>query len=115
MKTTISTKEPHNNIINNKSYSLEKIKIFLKELHLKFFMSKKNKSFTEKLDEYFIWDNKTIGHFFLGAGLVLFILNVSSILNFIQYANIGFPMEGFYASTLSSLFLMGYSLYNIYS
>jgi hypothetical protein len=78
-------------------------------------MSKKNKSMIQKLDESFLWDNRTIGHFFLGAGLILFILNVSSILNFIQYAKVGFPMEGFYASTLSSLFLMGYSLYNIYS
>lgn len=78
-------------------------------------MSKKKTTVFQKLDNSFLWDNKTIGHFFLGAGLILFILNVSSILNFIQYANVGFPMEGFYASTLSSLFLMGYSLYNIYA
>jgi hypothetical protein len=43
-----------------------------------------NESLLSELDKHFIWDNKTIGHFFLGAGLILFILNVSSILNFIQ-------------------------------
>ena len=77
--------------------------------------NRKKKHVCEKLSKHFVWDNQTIGHFFLGAGLILFILNIVSIVNFMPYIGIGFPMEGFYASTLSSLFLMGYSLFNIYS
>jgi hypothetical protein len=76
---------------------------------------RKQKSLLDQFNDLFFWDKKTIGHFFLGAGLILFILNISSIINFMSYTSVGFPMEGFYASTLSSLFLMSYSLYNIYS
>ena len=77
-------------------------------------MVKKKASLIEKLDNKLGWDKKTIGHFFLGVGLIMFILNITTILNFIQYTGMGFPMTGYYTSTASSMFLMGYSLYNIY-
>ncbi|MDA3856562.1 MAG: hypothetical protein PF569_09985 [Candidatus Woesearchaeota archaeon] len=76
---------------------------------------KHHKTITKKLDDEFPWNKKTIGHFFLGVGFIMFVLNTTTILNLIQIEEIAIPMIGYYTSTLSSLFLMGYSLYNIYS
>ena len=77
-------------------------------------MVKKQKSFLHKIDDILSFNKRSIGFFFLGIGLIMFILNVTTILNFIQYTNIEFPMTNYYTSVASSLFLMLYSLYNIY-
>ena len=73
------------------------------------------KKFLDSLNNKLDWDKKTIGHFFLGVGLIMFILNITTILNLIITTDVIFPMIGYYTSITSSMFLMGYSLYNIYS
>ena len=78
-------------------------------------MVKQHKHLLKRLDDNFIWDNRTIGTFFLGVGFVMFVLNITSILQITQYTIIPYPMTGYYVSVLSSIFLMSYSLYNIYS
>jgi hypothetical protein len=65
-------------------------------------------------------DKEKIGIFFLGVGIIMFILNIVSFLQLLPiiiYMNsiIGtFPMHGFYISIISSVILITYSLYNIY-
>lgn len=78
-------------------------------------MVKKKKNLLKKIDEEFFWDKKTVGHFFLGIGLILFILNITTILNIIQVNFMTYPLTGYYTSTAGSVFLMAYSLYNIYT
>jgi hypothetical protein len=68
----------------------------------------------KRLDDNFIWDHKTIGTFFLGVGFIMFVLNITSIIQVINIEGAYYPMSGYYISVLSSMFLMGYSLYNIY-
>jgi len=64
-------------------------------------------------------DKKAMGYFFFGVGVTMFILNLTSIIQFIdfitrsQIENV-VPMTGYYVSTVSSVILMTYSLYNIY-
>jgi len=78
-------------------------------------MVKKTKLILKGLEENFVWDYKTIGTFFLGVGFIMFILNITTIFNLMHYnPPLTIPMNGYYTSTLSSIFLMGYSLYNIY-
>lgn len=77
-------------------------------------MVKQHHSLLKRIDDKFIWDYRTIGTFFLGVGFVMFVLNITSILQIMQYTVIPYPMTGYYVSVLSSIFLMGYSLYNIY-
>jgi len=77
-------------------------------------MAKNKKGFLNNLDDILKLNRKNIAFFFLGIGLIMFILNITTILNFIQYTNIEFPMQNYYTSVTSSLFLMGYSLYNVY-
>lgn len=45
----------------------------------------------------------------------MFILNITTIINMILITGISYPLTGYYTSISSSLILMGYSLYNIYS
>lgn len=77
-------------------------------------MVKQHKHLLKRIDDNFIWDHRTIGTFFLGIGFVMFVLNITSILQIIQYNVIPYPMTGYYVSVLSSIFLMAYSLFNIY-
>lgn len=76
---------------------------------------KQKKGFITSLDERLGWDKKNIGLFFLGIGLIMFILNITTMLEIIIRYDITIPMSGYYVSILSSVFLMAYSLYNIYS
>ncbi len=77
-------------------------------------MVKKHIHLLKRLDDNFIWDYRTIGTFFLGIGFIMFVLNVTSILQFMNIGIFLYPMTGYYVSILSSMFLMSYSLYNIY-
>ncbi|MCA9459816.1 MAG: hypothetical protein KC550_04680 [Nanoarchaeota archaeon] len=74
----------------------------------------KKKSLIEKIDEEFLWDRKTVGYFFLGVGLTMFIINITLILSVMKIWSSGYPMSGYYISIISSIILMTYSLYNIY-
>ncbi|USN44883.1 MAG: hypothetical protein H6500_03510 [Candidatus Woesearchaeota archaeon] len=61
-----------------------------------------------------------IGLFFLGVGMTMFLVNITTMLTvapYLKLLNVGLaslPLAGYYISVLSSVFLMGYSLYNIY-
>ena len=68
----------------------------------------------EKILESFTFDKKTIGYFFLGVGFTMFILNVVTIVNFMKFEEINIPLTGYYISIICSIFLMTYSVYNIY-
>jgi hypothetical protein len=74
-----------------------------------------NKTFLKKIEDDYLWDNATIGIFFLGVGSILFIINITTMLHAVQYVKYGLSMTGFYGSTLGSLIIMLYSLYNIYA
>jgi len=73
----------------------------------------KDKNSSEKYQETF-WSRKSLAHFFLGVGFILFILNITSILNILVTFGFFYPLVGYYTSTVASLFLMIYSIYNIY-
>jgi len=73
-----------------------------------------NKSRMEEILEGFTFDKKTIGYFFLGVGFTMFILNVITIVNFLKFSQINLPLTGYYISIVCSIFLMTYSVYNIY-
>ncbi len=60
------------------------------------------------------WDKQTIGHFFLGIGIIIFLLNIVTFINVSQYYNGEFLLTGYYLSVTSSITLIIYSLYNIY-
>jgi len=77
-------------------------------------MVKSKKGFWGNLDQVLKVNRKNISFFFLGVGLIMFIVNIITILNFIKYTSVEFPMTNYYASVGSSLFLMLYSLYNFY-
>lgn len=79
----------------------------------------KKKSFKEKLEKIFNWNRESIGLFFLGVGLTMFIVNITAILNILPYLSllstyVEYPLLGYYVSVLSSIILMTYSLYNMY-
>ncbi|MCA9497208.1 MAG: hypothetical protein KC589_09765 [Nanoarchaeota archaeon] len=74
----------------------------------------KKRTLMERIDEEFLWDRKTVGYFFLGVGLTMFIINITLILSVMQVWSSGYPMSGYYISIISSVILMTYSLYNIY-
>ncbi len=62
----------------------------------------------------------TIGYIFLGVGITLFLLNLTSVIEFMIFINSNnittpIPMSGFYISVISSIIVMTYSLFNIYS
>ncbi len=68
----------------------------------------------------FEFKKREIGLFFLGIGLTMFILNITTYMQILPY--ISFmkqftgvsPLTGYYTSISSSIILMIYSLYNIY-
>lgn len=79
----------------------------------------KKKNFMTKLEKIFTWDRESIGLFFLGVGLTMFIINVTAILNILPFLPklaeyVEYPLLGYYVSILSSIILMVYSLYNMY-
>ena len=77
-------------------------------------MKKKN-SLIKRIDEEFAWDKRTVGVFFLGVGVIMFIINITSILTILQYTTLVNPLGAYYTSVISSLVLITYSLYNIYT
>lgn len=83
-------------------------------------MTKKHNN-KESSKELFPFKSETIGLFFLGVGITMFILNLITILNALPYLGYiketykGFPLSGYYISMISSIILIGYSLYNIYA
>lgn len=77
------------------------------------------KSKLEKIKKVFSWDRESIGLFFLGVGLTMFIVNITAILNILPFlpmlsTYVEYPLLGYYVSILSSIILMTYSLYNMY-
>ena len=78
-------------------------------------VKKKSNSFIKKIDKEFCWDKRTVGVFFLGVGVVMFIVNIISILTIMQYTYLINPLGAYYTSISSSIILMLYSLYNIYT
>ncbi|MFW6285870.1 MAG: hypothetical protein ACOC16_01740 [Nanoarchaeota archaeon] len=74
-----------------------------------------NKPLLKKLSDDYFWDNVTVGIFFLGVGSILFILNITTILHALQFVPYGLSLNGIYGSTVGSLIIMLYSLYNIYN
>jgi len=72
------------------------------------------KSYIEKIEDLFHWNKHTVGHFFLGVGLTIFILNIIVFINISQYYVGNDLMISYYLSIISSIVLMCYALYNIY-
>ncbi len=74
-----------------------------------------------RLGEHVVLDVHTAGVFFLGVGITMFILNITSILQLIPYLSamnkiLGpYPLYGFYISLISSIILISYSIFNIYN
>ena len=68
----------------------------------------------------FKFNKVNMGYFFFGVGVTMFILNMISIMEFINFVNAHnltnvIPYDGFYVSLVSSLILMTYSLYNVFT
>ena len=72
------------------------------------------KKHVKKIEDLYIWNKKTIGTFFLGVGLTMFILNIVTFINISQYYSGTYLLANYYLSIVSSVVLMSYSLYNIY-
>ena len=73
----------------------------------------------KRLSKIIPWDRKTVGFFFFGVGVTMFILNLTAVINAINLianygVNVKIPLGGYYTSLISSVLLMTYSLYNIY-
>lgn len=68
----------------------------------------------EPVKTEFKLNKQVIGYFFLGVGLTMFLVNIVSIISFLNIAQIRLPLTGYYISIISSIFLMTYSVYNIY-
>ncbi len=69
--------------------------------------------------KHFAFTKRETALFFLGIGLALFILNMVSMLNMLDYLveiknQVSQPFLGFYVSTLASVILMAYSLFNMH-
>jgi hypothetical protein len=82
-------------------------------------MRRKHKIITA-YQNHFGFSKREVALFFLGVGLTLFILNMASMINMLEVLvyvkdKIEYPFLGFYISTLSSIILMGYSLFNLTS
>lgn len=70
-------------------------------------------------EKHFHFTKQHSGLFFLGVGLTLFLLNMVSMLNMLEFIllvkdQLTYPFLGFWISTIASLILMGYSIMNIY-
>ncbi len=73
----------------------------------------------KKFIKEFSLNRKSMGFFFFGVGITMFILNLTTVINAINLIStlnysIRIPLEGYYISLVSSVILMTYSLYNIY-
>ena len=80
---------------------------------------KKKDNINTKLKKYFYLDNRTIGFFFLGVGITIFMLSLiiveTTIKLIVKYhSNVQISTGNFYLTIISSIIIMLYSLYNIY-
>lgn len=78
------------------------------------------KKHISKLQQWFPFEKESVGLFFLGVGVTMFLLNLITIINAVPYmaemsAYGGYPLAGYYISIISSILLMTYSLYNVYT
>lgn len=79
----------------------------------------KKKSFMQLMNTEFQYDPKHLGIFFLGFGVALFILNITSMASVFPYFNmsplgLSGPMLGYYMSAIASVLLIAYASYNIH-
>ena len=70
--------------------------------------------------DYFAFDRKNTGLFFLGIGLTMFIVNITAMIQSLiilmdEGIAVQYPFSVFYVSLISSVLLMIYALYNIYA
>lgn len=73
----------------------------------------------ESKKRFFSFSKKDVSLFFLGAGLTLFLLNISAAISILPYIEVlkghtNYPLLGYYVSILSSIFLMTYASYILY-
>ena len=73
----------------------------------------------KKFIKEFTLNKRSMGFFFFGVGITMFILNLTTVINAINLIStlnydVRIPLTGYYISLVSSVVLMTYSLYNIY-
>jgi len=73
------------------------------------------KKHLHKISDIMHWHKESIGLFFLGVGLTMFILNIVLFLNVTASFSKEFTLAGYYISIVSSIVIMAYSLFNIYN
>lgn len=73
----------------------------------------------KNLNKVLLTDSKVFGAFFLGFGLAIFLINVSSFISLLPHIkNAGIEISfrnfaGYYLSLASSLIVMAYAMHNI--
>lgn len=80
---------------------------------------KKKLGFYAKICNIFYFNSTNVSYFFFGVGVTMFLLNLIGIVHAIKMvatfgAIVYIPTLGYYVSTLSSIFLMTYSFYNLF-